>query len=231
MRFHALLFLASALFAQTADPNGRWEGAVQIPGMEQRLIIDLARAADGKWNGSAILPGLGVKGASLADVSIKGADVSFSVKGALGNPKVTGHLVANDSLTGEFTQSGNTAPFSLQKTGPPQVELPRPATPVTKPLEGEWRGNLDLAGNPLRAKLTLTPGTAGTTAQFIVGNKKDTNLPVSFVTQEGVWLTVEVREFGISYEGRFHPDKNEIEGVFVQSGLEFPLVFHRPSPQ
>jgi hypothetical protein len=57
---------AAALVCWAAEPiAARWEGAVQIPGRQLRLVIDLAEASDGHWIGSATVPGFGVKGAPL----------------------------------------------------------------------------------------------------------------------------------------------------------------------
>jgi hypothetical protein len=227
MRLAALLLFASTCLCRASDTvAGRWEGAVQIPGAEVRLVIDLAQSGDGKWSGSAILPGFGVKGAPLADLAVTDSGVNFSLAGVFGDPKFTGHLAAG-SISGDFTQSGNTAPFALRNTGPPQVEPPRVSTPVHKELEGEWRSEFELFGSKLRARLTLTNESGRTVAKFVVGNKKDTELPVDFVSQDGDWLTVQANKFGIAYEGRYSAGKNEIEGAFEQAGFESPLVFHR----
>lgn len=228
MRLVSALLIASAWFCRAAEPAaGRWEGAIEIPGLELPLVIDLAQDAAGQWTGSAVLPGLGIKGAPLADIVAGDAGVRFSLKGALGDPKFTAHAGAGDTLTGDFALAGNTAAFTLHKTGPPQVEPPRRSNPVARELEGEWRGEFELFGNKLRARLTLTNQPAGTAAKFVVGNKHDTDLPVDFVTQEGEWLTLDAHAYGIGYEGRFHADNHEIVGTFSQGGLESPLVFHR----
>jgi len=203
---------------------------VQIPGLELGLAVDLAQASDGHWIGSITVPGFGVKGSPLADIVVNGSDVAFVVKGVFGDPKLSGHLAADRSLTGDFAQAGNTAPFTLRQQGPAQVEPPRAGTPVQKELEGEWRGEFDLIGNTMHARLKLTNQPTGTVAQFALGLKEVNDLPVSFVTQEGDWLTVEAHAYGAAYEGRFHAGTNEIEGVFEQAGLEFPLVLHKAAP-
>jgi len=228
MRLAARLLFASALVCRGSESAaGHWEGAVQIPGLEVPLLLDLAPDSAGKWTGSAILPGFGIKGVWLADLAVKDSGVTFSLKGTFGDPRFTAHLTASGDLAGDFTQEGNTAPFVLRKTGPAQVEAPRTGTAVRKELEGEWRGEFEAPGNKVRARLTLTNQVAGTVAKFIIGNKKDTVLPVDFVSEEGGWLTVEASEYGIAYEGRFRVATNEIEGAFKQGGFESPLVFRR----
>ena len=50
-----LLMPAQLLMAQTpaaADPSGHWEGTVQIPSMELKIEIDLARNSKGEFAGT-----------------------------------------------------------------------------------------------------------------------------------------------------------------------------------
>src|SRR5689334_24996212 len=108
----ALIFAAFLVCRASEPAAARWEGAVQIPGRELRIVIDLAQDSGGQWIGSAIVPGFGVKGAPLSDIAVKDSQVSFSVKGALGGPKFTGHLSAAGVLTGDYEQAGNTAPVT-----------------------------------------------------------------------------------------------------------------------
>src|SRR5690348_2401688 len=125
----ALLILLSITLSLRAEEKaaGRWEGSAQIPGQDLKLIVDLASADSGKWNGSLSIPALQLKGASLDAIAINGDEVSFAVTSALADPhlgqaKFRGRLAADGKFSGDFTQAGNTAPFTLSKTGPPQIE-------------------------------------------------------------------------------------------------------------
>jgi hypothetical protein len=121
--------------AQDAAISGRWEGTAQIPDDELTLIVDLAQV-NGPWVGPVIIPGLGVKGAPLTDINVKPPDLSFAVKNALGI-QLKLRLDGTGKMSGNFQQAGNCATVRLQKTGPPQVELPPRSTAVAKELEGE----------------------------------------------------------------------------------------------
>lgn len=230
----ALLF-ASALFCKAAEAvAGRWEGLIQIPERDLKVIVDLAQDGGGTWLGSIIAPGLSIKGAALSEISVKDSDVAFAIKTALGGPQVgqakfKGRLDAKGgALSGDFTQAGNTAPFVLQKAGPAQVEPPATSTAVAKEFEGEWKGQYELFGYPRNVTLKLTNRAAGgATADFVIVGKKTNNVPVDLVTQEGDFLRIESREFGINYEGRFAKDAGEIKGTFEQGAVELPLVLRR----
>ncbi len=224
----ATLLFAAACTAWGSDlPAGRWEGVIQIPGREIKLVIDLAQDSRGQWVGSAIVPGFEIKGARLSEIAVKDGGVSFAIKGALGDPKFEGHLTSNGTLSGEFKQAGNTAPFTFENVGPAQVEPMPASTLVRKELEGEWQGEMSFAGNQFRVRIKLANQSDGkATGQFTIVGKRENNLPIDLVTQEGEMLTVEMRERGMTYEGRFRKDQNEIDGAFRQGGIEIPLTLH-----
>ena len=156
MRIAFILLLASALVSR-ADENaaGRWEGTVKIPSRELVLVVDLAAGSGdgGGWQGSITVPELGIKGAPLTDIGVKSNEIVFSIKSALadqraGPAKFNGHFVGEGELTGDFLQAGNSAPFALEKAGPPQVEPPPRSTAIAKEIEGEWKGGYELFGYP-----------------------------------------------------------------------------------
>ena len=143
----ALLFLSLSSFAPASSPPAaRWEGKIQIPAREIKLVVDLAEDSQGQWIGSIIIPGFQIKGAPLSAIAVKDSSVSFALKNAFGDPTFEGHLDSNGMLTGDFKQAGNTAPFTLKNVGPPQVEAQPVSTPVQKELEGEWKGDMSYQG-------------------------------------------------------------------------------------
>jgi hypothetical protein len=226
----ATLLFAAVLGCPASEPvSARWEGFVQIPGRELTIVIDLAQDGRGQWIGSAIAPGFGVKGAPLKDIVAKDSDVMFTVKGALGEPKLTGRLGGHDLLTGDYQQAGNTAPFTLQKAGPPQVDPPRESTGIRKELEGEWQGEMTFVGNPLRVRLKLENHADGkATGQMVFIGKRETTLAVDLVTQDADLLTLELLEPGMTFDGRFYKAANEITGTFQQGPFDAPLIL-RPA--
>ncbi len=223
----AILF-STAVFADAAEPAAaRWEGAVELPGREIRLVVDLAQASGGQWAGSVIVPGFGIKGAALSGIEVKDSSVSFALKGSLGDPTFAGHLNSNGTLTGEYKQAGNTAPFTLKNVGAAQVEPLPVSTAVRKELEAEWQGEMIYSGRTIHVRIKLANQPDGkATGQFFIKGTKETTLPIDLVTQEGDMLTVEVYERGMTYEGQFRKARNEITGEFKQQGIELPLILH-----
>jgi hypothetical protein len=228
MRILVALVLAAASLARAVEPlEGRWDGAVQIPGNQLHIVIDLAKSG-AQWTGSAIVPGYGVKGAPLTGILVQADGISFTLKGALGEPKFSGRINADGSFAGDFLQSGNTAAFRLLKSGPPQVDPPRLSTAVGRELEGEWQGEMLLYGNKVKATLKLTNQASGAVkAQFIVVGKRENILPVELVRQEGDWLLVDVPQYRMTFEARWRKDAKELTGTFAQGPMETPLVLQR----
>lgn len=222
------------MLCQAAEnATGRWEGAAQIPGGEIKLVVDLAEESGKGWSGSVIIPGFGVKGAPLVDLHAKSPDLAFTIKGALGNERVgqaeiRAHLTADGHLAGDFHQGGNSAPFVLEKTGPPQVELPPQSTPVQKELSGEWKGEYAMSGYARQVTMKFADrGPDAPGLEFVIVGKKVNDVPVSLLTQEGNLLTIRSDEFGITYEGFFRKEAGEIKGTISQGPFEEPLIMRR----
>jgi hypothetical protein len=237
LRLFATIFIASAALCQAAESaSGRWEGVVQIPGHELKLIVDLSQEDGKEWTGSIIVPGFGVKGAQLVDRKPRGGDLLFTIKGALGNERaglaeLQAHLTADGHLAGDFRQGGNSAPFTLSKTGPAQVELPPKNTAVVKELEGEWKGDYEMMGYARHATMKFSNrGAEGAALEFTIVGKKVNNVPVSLITQDDDFVTVKSEEFGITFEGRFNKAAGELKGTLSQGTLEAPLTLRRPTP-
>ena len=234
LRLVATILFASAALCQAAESvAGRWEGVAQIPGNELRLIVDLSDEGSKGWTGSIIIPGFSIKGAELTDLHVRGGDLDFAIKGALGNPRsgrteLKAHLTADGHLAGDFKQGGNSAPFVLSKTGPAQVDLPPRSTAVAKDVEGEWKGDYEMLGYARHATMKFSNrGAEGAALEFTIVGKKLNNVPVSLVTQDGDFVTVKSEEFGITFEGRYSKQAGEIKGMLSQGPMEAPLVLRK----
>jgi hypothetical protein len=234
MRIAFILLLASTLVSRADEiAAGRWEGTVQIPSREFVLIVDLAAGSDkgGNWRGSITIPGLGIKGAPLADITVKSDGVVFSIKSALtdqraGPAKFNAHFVSDRKLAGNFEQAGNSASFALEKTGPAQVEAPPHSTAIAKEVEGEWKGDYEIFGYSRKVTIKMqNRGPEGATAEFVIVGRKENKLPVDHVAQEGEFLTIDSHETGLSFEGRAR--KDEIQGTILQGPFEIPVTLRR----
>ncbi len=230
MRLICLFVFAFVLICRAEDnASGRWEGAVQIPGRELQVVVDIAKAGNSPWQGSITIPGLNLQGAPLVDIAVQDSDASFGIKTGRGlDAAFKGRFGADGTLSGDFVQAANRAAFILKKIGAPQVESPLHSTLVAKEIEGEWKGEYDIFGTPRYVTLKLVNGAENSaTAELVVVGKKVNNLPVDLVTQEDDLITIDSHQTGIGYEGRFNKETNEIKGTFMQGPIELPLVLRK----
>ena len=230
MRLVVLFVFASALICSAEDrASGRWDGAVQIPGRELQVVVDLAKAGDDPWHGSITISGLNIQGAQLVDIAVQDSGAFFGIKTSRGlEATFKGHFGDDGTLSGDFIQAGNQAAFILKKIGAPQVEAPLRSTLVAKEIEGEWKGEYQIFGTPRHVTLKLANGAENSaTAELVVIGKKVNNLPVDLVTQEGDLITIDSHQTGIGYEGRSNKEANEIKGTFMQGPIELPLILHK----
>lgn len=111
------LIVCAAAFAQAPAPTaaGHWEGAIQVPGSELKVLVDLEAAPEG-WKGRLSIPQQGLKDLALKDVKVAGRAVSFVLPGIPGDPAFKGEVAADGSaFAGTFTQGGQQLPFSLTR--------------------------------------------------------------------------------------------------------------------
>jgi len=125
---------AAAPAAAGADPAGHWEGPIQVPGTELKVLVDLKAGAAGGLEGTIDIPAQGAKGLPLEAVETKDRAVSFAIRGIPGQPTFKGTLSPDGaSIEGSFTQGGQTFPFRLSRGA-------EPAKAAAKALEGfpDW---------------------------------------------------------------------------------------------
>jgi hypothetical protein len=226
----ALIVSSSVLLAQpAAGPSGHWEGAIQVPGQEFKIEIDLASSGE-KWEGTIAIPAQSLKGFPLSAITIKGDSVGFTLNGVPGSPQFSGTLSMDaKSLSGEFSQGGATMPFAVTRTGEAKFEPPPKSTPIAKELEGSWEGSLDVGGKILRLALKLSNrpdgGAAGTLVSVDQGGAE---VPVGAVVQTGSHLKLVVSSIAGTYEGDLKD--GQLTGTWTQGPGTLPLVFKRPMP-
>jgi hypothetical protein len=225
----ALLAVAAAAATPavvTPDAAGRWQGTIHVPGGDVEAVVDLARNESKAWIGSMVAPALALAGTPMSALSVEGAQVRFTLKGVLGDPRFEGRLRKDGTLAGLFLLGGNQAAFELKRTGPPEVETPPHSTPVGKPFEGVWSGRTELMGNPLLVRLTLGNDAAGAPAvKFFIQGHNPHDVAVDVVTQEAAFVTVHTPDLGgVRFEGQLNVDAGEITGILQQGPAEAPLV-------
>jgi hypothetical protein len=223
----ALFLSVPSLYAQPADPSGHWEGAIQAPGKDVKIEIDLA-TKDGKLAGTFGTPEQNESGFPLSNVAAQGTSVSFEIKATSGGGTFKGALSADGkTMSGDFiTAHGMSIGFSLTRTGEARVEALLPSPPVAKALEGKWTGTLDANGVPHQIGLKMANHPDGTATGSVISSE-GVEINITRITNKGSSLTLEVRNVGGSYAGTLNADGTELAGTWTQGKFVAPLTFRR----
>ena len=214
-------------FGQSAGaPSGHWEGAIQVPGQELRIEVDLQKTAD-KWEGTISIPAQSLKAFPLSAIAVKADSVSFAMKGVPGDPVFNGTLSKDSkTLSGDFSQGGGTIPFALTRTGEAKIDPVPKSTPVTKDLEGSWEGALDVDGKILRLTLKLANQPGGAAAGTMISvDQGGAEVPIAAVIQTGSQLKLLLPVIVGTYEGELKDGL--LTGKWTQGPRTWPLVFKR----
>jgi CubicO group peptidase (beta-lactamase class C family) len=120
-------FLAApALRAEEPGLEGHWTGVIELPGVKLEVDLDFARQADGTWKGDISIPAQNARDLPLVDIVLNGIEFSCAISGIPGNPTFKGTLAAEGkAISGDFSQSGKTFPFSLKQGEDPALAAAR----------------------------------------------------------------------------------------------------------
>jgi uncharacterized protein len=230
----AVVFAASILVAtpflaaQSAGPSGHWEGSIQAPDQQINFALDLTRNSHGEFVGTFAQPPEKLKNLPLANFALDGKSVRFQIKGKPGERAFQGTLSDDgNSMSGDYTQSGYTIPFSLARTGEARLEAPPKIAPIGRELEGTWNGTLTGDAGTLHIVLKLSNQPDGTSAGTAYTVEEGLEIPVTNITQKGSAVTLDFTNVAASYKGDLNANGTELTGAYTQGNLVAPVTFHR----
>ncbi len=107
----------------SATLTGHWEGVLEIPGQKMEINVDFA-LKDGAWTGDITIPVQKAQDLPLTGIVLQGNQATFQIQGVPGEPTFKGEISADGKkMTGTFTQSGGSYPFTLDLGGDPTVKV------------------------------------------------------------------------------------------------------------
>ena len=161
---YSLLVLAGFAFAQTPeDVAGEWRGTIEVPGSSLEIGVTF-EVQPGGLTGTIDIPAQGAQDLPLEGVRLEGEQLTFAIQGVPGAPTFSGP-VSGDTIEGEFRQSGQTLPFSLER-GTRELARPQEPTPPYPYREEEvmyTNDSVTLAGT-----LTLPEGAGPFVAVLLI---------------------------------------------------------------
>lgn len=107
-----LVLAVQLVGAQTPGLEGRWDGLIELP--DALLDVGVTLQQSEVWTGTIDIPSQNAVGVLLESVQLNGASVRFAIADVPGEPTFDGTL-SGDTLSGTFSQSGETFPFTLTR--------------------------------------------------------------------------------------------------------------------
>ncbi len=157
-----LLFVCAPAFSQNPFV-GNWEGHIELPGQRLAISVELEQVG-GAWRGAIVQ---GVTDMALGGIEIDGNVIRFVMPNVPGDPVFNG-VMTEGLISGDFTQSGVTLKFTLERRL--AGASARPQDPVGPfPYSSEEAtfasGSISLAGT-----LTVPEGEAAAAVLLVSGS-------------------------------------------------------------
>jgi dipeptidyl aminopeptidase/acylaminoacyl peptidase len=175
---------AAAPPPEAGPAAGHWEGAIEIPGSELVVKVDLQQV-NGLWNGTIDFPSQSAKGLPLAAIAVDGDKVRFSIDKVPGSPTFDGTL-GKGEIRGTFTQGGAAIPFHLGRDVVKPVvrpQDPKPPFPYVEREVGYANGAVHLAGT-----LTLPAGKGPFPAVLLITGSGPQNRNEEIFNHRPFWV-------------------------------------------
>ncbi|MGD0213947.1 MAG: alpha/beta fold hydrolase [Terriglobales bacterium] len=202
---------------------GDWQGTLKAGGAELRLVLHVAKNADGSLKATLDSVNQGANGIPVTSISLKDSKLNFTVDAVHGSyeGKVTSD--ANE-ISGTWTQ-GQALPLIFKRTAAPVKTAHKAAKPSD--IDGAWLGSLDAGAMKLRILFHITNTEDGLAATLDSPDQGKNGIPVTSVTRNGTSLKLEVKSIAGSFEGKISPDLSAVEGTWTQMGNSLPLTLKR----
>lgn len=222
-----LLAAPIAASAQSPDPSGHWEGAIEIVGGEIPFHVDLAKNAQGKLIATYSRPENNLNGLPLANVTLDGRALAFELT-VDGGVKFSGIFNAErHTISGDVTATIGNAPFTLTRTGDARIVAAPKNSAIGKDMEGVWHGTLALPGKSLRLVLRMANDTDGTASGTIVSvDQGGIEFPLA-LNQKAAALTLNTPAIGGDFFTGTLNAAGDLSGTFSQGAISAPLTFVR----
>jgi uncharacterized protein len=208
-----------------ADLAGHWEGVLQAPEMMIDFQIDIARAESGGYMGTISLPGERLHGLPLKVVTLDGRSVNFNARS---DQTFAGTLSEDgNSMTGEFTMQGGSAPFRLTRSGDAKIEAPPTSPKISERLAGTWNAAISTRQGGVSVVLKLSNTAEGRSTGILI-NLHDGGIELPLAIEETAnGVTLRTTPIDSSFSGTLSADAMVLDGTFRQGTQSIPVTFRK----
>jgi hypothetical protein len=223
----AVLVFASWASAQTG-PAGHWEGTATVEGGRQLVLsVDLRKNEKSEWVASMGAPAANATGLVVQDITVNGNAVTFTgVELMMAKFDLT--LGPDGRMKGTITNAQMSAPIEFTRTGEAKVDLIPPSPAVSKELEGDWEGVMEVPGHPLRIALHFRNQPDHTVAATFTNLDMGAgSVPLNDVKQTGHRVEFGLKVAHGSFEGTLSTAGTELSGNLTHEGAGIPLTLRK----
>jgi hypothetical protein len=224
----AVMFTALVCAQPQTGPAGHWEGHCTLDGRQVTFTVDLAKNATSEWIASMGVPSENVTGLVVMDVAVDGNSVKFiGVELMMSRFDLT--LTPDGKMKGTITNAQVFAPIEFTRAGEAHVQRISPSPAVSKELEGDWEGSLDVPGGQGFRILVHFKNQADGTVEATFANL---SMGMPPVPMNDVRQTDRRVEFGLkvahaSFEGALNKEGTELVGQLVHEDNGVPLTLRK----
>ena len=225
---------ALAAFRQDLNIEGNWEGTLDVGAAKLRLVLKVAKAADGSLTAKADSPDQGAADLPVDVVTFKDGALHFEMKRLMASYDGTASKEGSQEIAGTFKQGGASFPLTLKRVAktvasnrPQEPKKPYPYDEEEVSYENK-RDSVKLAGMltlprtkaPFAAVILITGSGAQNRNEELLGHKPFLVL-ADYLTRQGIAvLRVDDRGVGGS-TGSVSNSTSENFAADVLAGIEF----------
>jgi len=223
---HILIFatlLLAAILAQAHDIAGDWHGTLSTGGAELRLVLHIAKSADGSLKATLDSVDQNSNGIPVSSITFKNSNLNLGIDAVHGTYE--GRLAPDGkTISGTWTQSSS-LPLDFKRATTTLKTEHKPATPSD--IDGAWMGTLDMGAMKLRVVFHIVNTEDGLVSTLDSPDQGQKGLPTTSTTRNGASLKIEAKAIVGVFEGKIAPDLQSIEGTFTQIGAPHPLLLKK----
>ena len=229
----AAVLFASLVCAQ-AGPDGHWEGSFTVNNREIGISLDLAKNAKSEWIASMGLPSQNMTGLVVMDVAVNGKSVKFvAVEFQMATFDLTlgpdGRMKGTMSAPQGPMSTQGPMPVELKRTGEAKVELIPSSPAVSKELEGDWEGSLQVpngASFPMVFHFKNQPDKT-VAATMDSPDRNAMAMPLDNVKQTGQKVEFGLKIAGASFQGSLNKEGTELALQMIHDASSMPLTLRK----
>jgi hypothetical protein len=217
----SFMILAVACAGHSQDITGDWQGTLTNDMGELRLVLHIAKSADGALNATMDSPDQNLAGMPVDSITLNGTKLKFNAK----TISYEGTVRNAGSITGNWFQERKMT-LDFKKTASPlKVEHP-PAPPSD--VDGTWEGTVDF---PSQGKQHFTfrfkNSGDGLTATMDSPDQRVNGWPATSVVRKGSSVKIEMLQISGTFHGKLNKDLTGMTGDWSQGPGNYALSLKR----